>query len=202
MEHGKKKCLGCIQIWPGTSRKGKINLPPVELGVKCHMFLFSFLCLQLLREWQQELSHPHRRLRALGLPHTPGNSSPFWWNRQYSTQLVKHVADQLDSGLLVGSRPAFWLVNQAHTACSLSWLSDLDSRLSPQSPEAGTSAGWQWIDAQNGSRLRPEPDVRPLASDRGRPSSPCVWWKMDEASAFSSGKLYIRRQETEELIQD
>lgn len=130
------------------------------------MFLFRFLCLQLLREWHQELSHPHCSLWALGLPHTPGNSSPLWWNRQYSTQLVKHVADQLDSGLLVGSRPAFWLVKQAHTACALSWLSDLDSRLSPQSSEAGTSAGWQWIDAQNGSRLRPEPDVGPLASDR------------------------------------
>lgn len=101
MEHGKKKCLGCIQIWSGTSRKGK-KPSPEELEVQCHMFLFRFLCLQLLREWQQELSHPHRRLQGLGLPYIPGNSSPFWWNRQYSTQLVKHVADQLDSGLLCG----------------------------------------------------------------------------------------------------
>lgn len=106
MEHGKTKCLGCIQIRPGTSRKGKTPSRE-ELGVQCHMFLFRVLCLQLLREWQQELSHPHYRLQALGLPHTPGNSSPFWWNRQYSTQLVKHVADQLDSGLLCGLQACF-----------------------------------------------------------------------------------------------
>lgn len=43
-------------------KKKKKNLPSVELGVKCHMFLFRFLCLQLLREWHQELSHPHCRL--------------------------------------------------------------------------------------------------------------------------------------------
>lgn len=63
------------------------------------------------------------------MPHAKSMRS-FWYLREwvpasacdglYYTQLVKCVTDQLESRLLVGSRPAHWLINHRHTqtACS------------------------------------------------------------------------------------